>query len=91
MANNTGIELGSDQEETGNLLYPIFLKLEDLRLLIVGGGNVGLEKLSFMMKSSPNANVEVVATRFLPELEALAFEFCSRAGICFGSWFASAA
>jgi precorrin-2 dehydrogenase/sirohydrochlorin ferrochelatase len=38
--------------------------------LIVGGGNVGLEKLSF--KSSPNANVEVVAPRFLPELELLA-------------------
>jgi precorrin-2 dehydrogenase/sirohydrochlorin ferrochelatase len=38
----------------------------------VGGGNVGLEKLSFLLKSSPNANVEVVAPRFLPELEALA-------------------
>jgi precorrin-2 dehydrogenase/sirohydrochlorin ferrochelatase len=36
--------------------------------LIVGGGNVGLEKLS-LLKSSPNANVEVVAPRFLPELE----------------------
>lgn len=37
-------------------------------MLIVGGGNVGLEKLSFLLKSSPNANVEVVAPRFLPEL-----------------------
>jgi hypothetical protein len=43
-----------------------FLKLNNLNVLIVGGGNVGLEKLSF--KSSPNANVEVVAPRFLPEL-----------------------
>ena len=32
---------------------------------------MGLEKLSFMLKSSPNANVEVVATQFLPELETL--------------------
>lgn len=55
-----------------NELYPIFLKLNQLNVLIVGGGNVGLEKLSFMLKSSPNANVEVVATQFLPELEALA-------------------
>ncbi|TDD99182.1 precorrin-2 dehydrogenase/sirohydrochlorin ferrochelatase family protein [Flavobacterium cellulosilyticum] len=54
-----------------NELYPIFLKLHNLNVLIVGGGNVGLEKLSFMLKSSPNANVEVVATQFLPELEAL--------------------
>ena len=54
-----------------NELYPIFLKLHNINVLIVGGGNVGLEKLSFMLKSSPNANVEVVATRFLPELEAL--------------------
>ncbi|HSD07177.1 bifunctional precorrin-2 dehydrogenase/sirohydrochlorin ferrochelatase [Flavobacterium sp.] len=55
-----------------NELYPIFLKLHNINVLIVGGGNVGLEKLSFMLKSSPNANVEVVATKFIPELEALA-------------------
>ena len=55
-----------------NELYPIFLKLHQLNVLIVGGGNVGLEKLSFLLKSSPNANVEVVAPKFLPELEALA-------------------
>jgi precorrin-2 dehydrogenase/sirohydrochlorin ferrochelatase len=54
-----------------NELYPIFLKLHNINVLIVGGGNVGLEKLSFMLKSSPNANVEVVAPKFLPELEAL--------------------
>ena len=55
-----------------NELYPIFLKLHQLNVLIVGGGNVGLEKLTFLLKSSPNANVEIVATRFLPEIEALA-------------------
>jgi precorrin-2 dehydrogenase/sirohydrochlorin ferrochelatase len=54
-----------------NELYPIFLKLHNLNVLIVGGGNVGLEKLSFMLKSSPNAKVEVVAPKFLPELVAL--------------------
>jgi precorrin-2 dehydrogenase/sirohydrochlorin ferrochelatase len=55
-----------------NELYPIFLKLHQLNVLIVGGGNVGLEKISFLLKSSPNANVEIVATRFLPGIEALA-------------------
>lgn len=54
--------------EERNELYPLFLKLHNINVLIVGGGNVGLEKLSFMLKSSPNANVKVVATKFLPEL-----------------------
>lgn len=58
-----------------NELYPIFLKLHKLNVLIVGGGNVGLEKLSFLLKSSPNANVEVVATTFLPEIEILAEKY----------------
>jgi precorrin-2 dehydrogenase/sirohydrochlorin ferrochelatase len=43
-----------------------------MNVLIVGGGNVGLEKLSFMLKSSPNANVEVIATWFMDELIELA-------------------
>ena len=55
-----------------NELYPIFLKVHQLNVFIVGGGNVGLEKLSFMLKSSPNANVEVVAPKILPQIEILA-------------------
>lgn len=55
-----------------NELYPIFLKVNHLDVLIVGGGNVGLEKLSFLLKSSPNANVEVIALDFLKALEELA-------------------
>ena len=55
-----------------NELYPIFLKLHNLNVLIVGGGNVGLEKLSFLLKSSPNANVEVVAPHFHLEIKVLA-------------------
>lgn len=55
-----------------NELYPIFLKVHQLNVLIVGGGNVGLEKLSFMLKSSPNATVEVVSIWFMDELKELA-------------------
>jgi len=55
-----------------NELYPIFVKVHQLNVLIVGGGNVGLEKLSFLLKSSPNARVEVVALSFLEDLKALA-------------------
>ncbi|WP_435138696.1 precorrin-2 dehydrogenase/sirohydrochlorin ferrochelatase family protein [Formosa sp. A9] len=55
-----------------NELYPVFLKVNQLDVLIVGGGNVGLEKLSFLLKSSPNARVEVIALEFLDELKTLA-------------------
>jgi precorrin-2 dehydrogenase/sirohydrochlorin ferrochelatase len=58
--------------EERNELYPIFLKLHNINVLIVGGGNVGLEKLSFMLKSSPNTNVEVVAKDFHLDIKILA-------------------
>ncbi|MEJ2114006.1 MAG: bifunctional precorrin-2 dehydrogenase/sirohydrochlorin ferrochelatase [Flavobacteriaceae bacterium] len=58
-----------------NNLYPIFLKMHKLQALIVGGGNVALEKLSFLLKSSPDANVQMVATFFRPETIALAKKF----------------
>lgn len=57
-----------------NELYPIFVKVHQINVLIVGGGNVGLEKLSFLLKSSPRANVEVISIDFIPELKALAKE-----------------
>ena len=48
------------------------MKVHQMNVLIIGGGNVGLEKLSFMLKSSPNANVEVIATWFMDDLIELA-------------------
>ena len=70
--NNTNSSEIANSNQERNELYPVFLKLNNLDVLIVGGGNVGLEKLSFLLKSSPNANVEVVAPKFLPELVTLA-------------------
>ena len=55
-----------------NELYPIFLKVNQLNVLIVGGGNVGLEKLSFLLKSSPNAKVSLVAPFIKEEIRTLA-------------------
>ena len=54
--------------ENQNTLYPIFLKLNKLDLLIVGGGNVGLEKVSFILKNSPDANITMISKDFLPEV-----------------------
>ena len=58
-----------------NELYPVFLKVSVLEVLIVGGGNVGLEKLTFLLKSSPSANVTMVSKTFIPEVIALADGF----------------
>lgn len=55
-----------------NELYPVFLKVSDLKTLIVGGGAVGLEKLSFLLKSSPNAKVMLVAKEVCKEIRDLA-------------------
>jgi precorrin-2 dehydrogenase/sirohydrochlorin ferrochelatase len=55
-----------------NQLFPVFLKLEHLQTLLVGGGNVGLEKLSALLANSPNASVTVVADYFLEETKLLA-------------------
>ena len=48
-------------EKLNNQLYPVFFKLNNVRLLIVGAGEVGNEKLHFILKSSPNANITIVA------------------------------
>ncbi len=55
----------------GNLLFPIFLCLDKLRVLIVGGGYVGFEKVSTLYKNSPNANITLVAPEIKEEIIAL--------------------
>ncbi|MEN2281721.1 bifunctional precorrin-2 dehydrogenase/sirohydrochlorin ferrochelatase [Algoriphagus sp. SE2] len=47
-----------------NHLYPIFLKVHELNVLLIGGGNVGTEKLEFLLKSSPKAQVTAVSREF---------------------------
>lgn len=54
-----------------NELYPIFLKAHQLKILIVGGGFVALEKLTFLLKSSPHATVSLVAMEFNPQVVQL--------------------
>lgn len=44
-----------------NNLFPIFLKLENLHTLIVGGGYVGLEKITAVLDNSPLARVTLVS------------------------------
>lgn len=51
-----------------NTLYPIFLKLSQLKILIVGAGEVAKEKLHFILKSSPEAQITVMAPDIAPEI-----------------------
>ena len=50
-----------------NELFPIFLKLDRLNTLVVGGGNVALEKVSALLRNSPTARVTMVAPMFREE------------------------
>ncbi|MDX2188574.1 MAG: bifunctional precorrin-2 dehydrogenase/sirohydrochlorin ferrochelatase [Bacteroidota bacterium] len=49
-------------------MFPIFLKLNQLELLLVGGGNVGLEKLEAILGNCPDAKVTVVAPEIKNEI-----------------------
>jgi precorrin-2 dehydrogenase / sirohydrochlorin ferrochelatase len=55
-----------------NNLFPVFLKLEFLDTLIVGGGHVGLEKLTAILKNSPTAKITLVARTIQDEIKQLA-------------------
>jgi siroheme synthase-like protein len=57
--------------EERNNLFPVFLKLEELDTLIVGGGNVGLEKINALLKSSPKARITIVASKIKDEIKEL--------------------
>jgi precorrin-2 dehydrogenase/sirohydrochlorin ferrochelatase len=54
-----------------NTLYPVFIKLRALKLLIVGGGSVAIEKLHFILKNSPDANITVIAPNIRSEILSL--------------------
>lgn len=55
-----------------NNLFPIFLKLENLHTLIVGGGYVGLEKITAVLDNSPEAKVTLVSPEIRNEILGLA-------------------
>ncbi len=54
-----------------NTLYPIFIKTEHVSILIVGAGKVAAEKLTYLLKSSPNAKVSIIAPEFSEEVRQL--------------------
>lgn len=64
--------MNTPTEEKGNLLFPVFLKIDQVDILIVGAGNVGLEKLEALLKNNPAAKVTLIGKRVKPELREVA-------------------
>ncbi len=67
------LEKTISESDPGNVLFPIFLKPDAGKILVLGAGPVGLEKLTALLVNSPQACVTVVALDILPEIIA----FCS--------------
>ncbi len=59
----------------GNRLFPIFLKLDKIETLIVGGGYVGQEKITGLLKNDPLANIKLVAPEIRDEIRIMAQQF----------------
>jgi siroheme synthase-like protein len=72
---NNGAATIQYEKTEGNQLFPVFLKLNDLHTVLIGGGNVGLEKLTAIVSNSPQARVTVIAKEFQPEVHSLAAGF----------------
>lgn len=75
LSRDSRIKVLQGPEKTGgNPLFPVFLKLNALHTVVIGAGNVGLEKLSAIYHNSSEARVTVIALSVLPEVYDLAAE-----------------
>lgn len=56
----------------GNRLFPVFLKLENLRLLLIGGGYTAHEKLNALLHNTPLTEITLIATYISADIKTLA-------------------
>ena len=61
-----------------NQLYPIFLKVHQLDVLIVGAGYTGYEKVSFLLKNSPDAQVTIIAEEISDDVKGVLEKYSSK-------------
>jgi siroheme synthase-like protein len=57
-----------------NKLFPVFLKLENFRVLVIGGGKIGLEKVNAILSNSPATQIKLVAKNIGEDLKLKATE-----------------
>lgn len=67
--------LSKSKHSSGNQLFPVFLKLNQLKVLLVGAGNIGFEKITALLNNSPETSIDVVADYYLPEFLEYVEEF----------------
>ncbi|WP_343557766.1 bifunctional precorrin-2 dehydrogenase/sirohydrochlorin ferrochelatase [Sphingobacterium sp.] len=58
-----------------NKLFPIFVKLNQIHTLLVGGGNVALEKFQALVSNDKALNLTIVAKEINPAFEELLQEY----------------
>lgn len=63
------------ENKSANELFPVFLKLNELSVLIIGGGKVGFEKLNSVVSNSPLCKVKIVSTHFIDEIRQFSESF----------------
>ena len=63
------LQEGLSTDKDSNLLFPVFLKLEQLKLLIIGGGPIALEKLHAVLNNSPACQIQLVAREISSEVK----------------------
>ncbi len=54
-----------------NELFPIFIKADQVKILLIGGGEIAEEKLHFLLKSSPKAQVHLIAEKVSIEVRTI--------------------
>lgn len=54
-----------------NTLFPIFVKIDQIKILLVGGGYVGAEKLATLLRNNPQAQITLVADLIREDTEKL--------------------
>jgi uncharacterized protein len=62
----------SSYQDGKNHLFPVFLKLEELEVLVIGAGKVGLEKLTAILQNAPSSSVTVVSAEISAPVKELA-------------------
>ena len=67
--------IASEKQEGINHLFPVFLKLENLSVLLIGGGKVGHEKLSSILHNSPKTCVRLVSITICEEIRSLSKQY----------------
>ena len=63
------------KKDTGNELFPVFLKLNQLHVLLVGAGNIGLEKLEAILNNSPEVQITIVSREVSEEVMKLVSDY----------------